>query len=271
MNPARLPAARRALETSITLETNEGVFRVPVRLVNPRAVDILEPELVCVPAGPFTMGSNDIDDGKPAHTVDLPEYWIGKHPVTNEEYAQFVRATGRAVPEGWQGNKPPSGKEKHPVVNVSWHDAVAYCRWLSEMTGKSYRLPTEAEWEKAARGTDRRQYPWGDQWDAKRCNTTEGGANSTTPVGQYPRGASPYGALDMAGNVWEWCSSLYQPYPYRADDGREDVTASAYRVLRGGSWSSDRYDARCACRYRGDPDNRYFIGFRCCACATSSL
>ena len=267
---------------SITLETNEGTFEAPVRLVGFGAIDtdMLEPELVHVPAGPFTMGSADIDDANPVHTIDLPEYWIGKYPVTNEEYARFVRATGHpapyvseswAQPYNWQGNNPPKGREKHPVVLVSWHDAVAYCRWLSEMTGKLYRLPTEAEWEKAARGTDGREYPWGNQWDARRANTSEGDAGSTTPVGQYPQGASPYGALDMAGNVWEWCSSLYQPYPYQADDGREDPSASDSRVLRGGSWNYDRDGTHCAFRDWYNPAYRGSIGFRCCASTRSSL
>jgi len=283
VEPARLPAVRRALEIPIILETNEGVLRVPVRAMNPRAIDVhvLEPELVHVPAGLFTMGSDEINEAKPVHTVNLPEYWIGKYPVTNEEYAVFVRATGHpapyvgeswAQPYNWQENNPPRGKEKHPVVLVSWHDAVAYCRWLSEMTGKPYRLPTEAEWEKAARGTDGRRYPWGNNWDAKRCNTQEAKAGGTTPVGQYPQGASPYGALDMAGNVWEWCSSLHQSYPYWADDGREDMAASGPRVLRGGAWDGDRGGARCADRSGNYPvDRNYYVGFRCCAVATSSL
>ena len=309
VDSGRLPAARRALEASITLETNEGVYSVPARVVNPSAMGIMVPELVRVPAGPFTMGSDEIDGAKPVNTVNLPEYWIGKYPVTNEEYACFIHATGypapyqsndQAKPYNWQGNNPPRGKEKHPVVLVNWHDAVAYCHWLSDETGEPYCLPTEAEWEKAARGTgkqvsalimkelliarleaeregaalgtDGRIYPWGYAWDAKQCNTQEGKAGSTTPVGQYPQGASPYGALDMAGNVWEWCSSLYQGYPYRPDDGREDMTSSGKRVLRGGSWISGRDGARCAVRLRSSPVGRSnVVGFRCCAVATSSL
>jgi formylglycine-generating enzyme required for sulfatase activity len=132
------------------------------------------------------------------------------------------------------------------VVLVSWHDAVAYCNWLAEVTGKPYHLPSEAEWEKGGRGSDGRIYPWGNQWDAKRCNSEEGSKGGTTPVGAYPHGASPHGLLDMAGNVWEWTRSLWgedwqKPsfkYPYDPDDGREDLNApaSVCRVLRGGSW-----------------------------------
>jgi formylglycine-generating enzyme required for sulfatase activity len=149
------------------------------------------------------------------------------------------------------------------VVNVAWHDAIAYCRWLSGKTGKTYRLSTEAEWEKAARGTDGREYPWGDKFDPSKCNTREGGVGTTTPVGTYPDGASPYGALDMAGNVWEWCQSLYKPYPYRLKDGCEDTEADGGRVFRGGSWYFGAGHARCACRDWLDPvDFPGSLGFR---------
>jgi formylglycine-generating enzyme required for sulfatase activity len=152
------------------------------------------------------------------------------------------------------------------VVNVSWHDAVAYCRWLSEVTGKSIRLPTEAEWEKAARGEkDQREYPWGDEWDPAKCNNSELGLGDTTPVGIFPAGASPYGVLDMLGNVWEWTVSHYRPYPYNPADGREDENAGddVARVLRGGSFYDSRRGVRCAARVRHDPDARYdSIGFR---------
>jgi len=160
------------------------------------------------------------------------------------------------------------------VVNVSWHDARAYCQWLSEATGKSYRLPNEAEWEKAARGTDGRIYPWGDEWDPQRCNTVEcSGQQDTSPVTAYPQGASPYGLLDVIGNVWEgtrslWGKRLRQPefkYPYDSTDGRENLDAASdvRRVLRGVSFFNDRRVARCAARYRYSPYNRYVsVGFR---------
>jgi formylglycine-generating enzyme required for sulfatase activity len=122
----------------------------------------IEPEMVLIPAGKFLMGSdpsvdkNARDNEQPQHTLHLPDYYLAKTPVTNAQYAAFVQATYRRQPEGWEHGKPPSGKEDHPVVHVSWHDAVAYCRWLSEVTGRPYRLPSEAEWEKGARGTDGR-------------------------------------------------------------------------------------------------------------------
>jgi len=142
------------------------------------------------------------------------------------------------------------------VVNITWHDAVAYCQWLSEATGKPYRLPTEAEWEKAARSSDGRRYPWGNEFDQNKCNTKEAGLGTTTPVGQYsPDGDSPYGCADMAGNVWEWTQSLwgenpYEPdfkYPYDPTDGRENLDAgnNILRVMRGGSFYNDQGTA-CA-------------------------
>ena len=173
-----------------------------------------EPEMIPIPAGEFLMGSDPrkdkdaFDSEQPQHTLYLPDYYIAKTPVTNAQYAAFVRS-GYPPPALWGGwQQPPRGKGDHPVVRVTWHDAIAYCRWLAEMTGKSYRLPSEAEWEKGARGSDGRIYPWGNRWDASRCNTYPGGPGDTTPVGTYPQGASPYGLLDMAGNVWDWCSTL---------------------------------------------------------------
>jgi formylglycine-generating enzyme required for sulfatase activity len=227
-----------------------------------------EPLTVHVPAGQFLMGSSDDDsdadpDEHPQRLVELPAYRIGRYPVTNAEYAAFVEAAGHKPPESWEGRKPPQGREDHPIVNVNWHDAVAYCQWLAESTGKHYRLPSEAEWEKAARGTDGRIYPWGNDWDVGRCNIREGGKGDTTSVGSYPQGASPYGLLDMAGNVWEWTLSLHRPYPYRSDDGREDPHAEDNRVLRGGSWLDYRRFARVSTRGTNVPDNFSFnVGFR---------
>jgi len=238
-----------------------------------------EPEMVLIPAGEFLMGSDlekdkGASDGEqPQHTLHLPDYSLAKTPVTNDQYAAFVAGTGQDPPEHWEGGKPPSGKGDHPVVHVTWHDAVAYCRWLAEATGKPYRFPSEAEWEKGARGTDGRIYPWGDKWDSRRCNSKEGGAGDTTPVGAYPDGVSPYGLLDMAGNAWEWTLSLWgkdweRPdfeYPYKPEDGRENLEAgdSILRVLRGGSFLNSGRLVRCARRYRLFPGYRFrSYGFR---------
>jgi formylglycine-generating enzyme required for sulfatase activity len=230
-----------------------------------------EPQMILIAGGTFVMGSDSRKDQnarrveRPQHTFYLPDYYLAKTPVTNAQYAAFVQATQRPPPSHWENDRPPKGKENHPVVRVSWYDAVAYCDWLSRLTGKPYRLPSEAEWEKAARGDEANLYPWGDRWDAKRCNSKESEIEDTTPVGAYPQGSSPYGLLDMAGNVWEWTSSLYRNYPYRDDDGREDLDSTEARVLRGGSWLNFYDSARSAYRRSYTPAYHSRIhGFRCC-------
>ena len=220
-----------------------------------------EPEMILITAGEFLMGSHPQKDKEaqsyeqPQHKLYLPEYWIAKTPATNAQYAAFVKATGYQAPQHWQNGKIPRGKEAHPVVYVLWDDAMAYCKWLAEATGKLYTLPSEAEWEKAARGTDGRIYPWGNTFDKSKCNTGESGIGDTTPVGKFPQGASPYGVLDMVGNVWEWTRSQWKGYPYDPADGREDVSVSACRVLRGGAFNDDERLARCA--YRDDRSPNY--------------
>jgi formylglycine-generating enzyme required for sulfatase activity/tRNA A-37 threonylcarbamoyl transferase component Bud32 len=202
-------------------------------------------EMVTIPAGTFLYG----DKKKEAH---LPEYCLARTPVTNLQYKAFVDATGHRAPHHWKKGHIPPGKDDHPVVYVSWEDAIAFCRWAG------CRLSTEQEWEKGARGTDGREYPWGDSWQGGRCNTFEAGIGDTTPVGRYPNGASPYGLLDMAGNVWEWCDDRY--------DAEHE-----YKVLRGGSWYFHSDGARSAGRYWYYPDYRYInIGFRCGMSPTSS-
>jgi formylglycine-generating enzyme required for sulfatase activity len=218
----------------------------------------------------------------PQHAMTLGEYAIARYPITNAEFAHFIEAGGYAQRDywteaGWQQKEAYGwthprrwhderfNTPSQPVVGVSWYEAVAYCRWLSAKSGKSYRLPTEAEWEKAARGTDGRRYPWGNRWNAALCNNGESGPGATTPVGQYsPAGDSPYGCADMAGNVWEWCSSLYQPYPYERGDGRENLEEQGNRVLRGGSWYNDNPAwVRCASRDGDLPGLNYgLLGFR---------
>jgi formylglycine-generating enzyme required for sulfatase activity len=191
-------------------------------------------EMVCIPAGVFLYG-----EGKEER--ELPEFWIGRTPITNAQYTRFVAATGHEPPAHWQGETPPAQIADHPVTHVSWHDAAAYAGWAGK------RLLSEEEWEKAARGSDGQAYPWGD-WAEGRCNTKEAGVGTTTPVGQYsPEGDSPYGCVDMAGNVFEWMASV---------DGK-------YRVLRGGSYNHDRTLAGCAFRIRHVPSYRYRnLGFR---------
>jgi hypothetical protein len=194
---------------------------------------------VWVPPGEYILGG---ELGFDVQVARLEQgFFIGRAPVTNSEYVRFVAATNHEPPKHWRGGTPPQEMANHPVVYVSWHDAVAYAEWAGG------RLPSQEEWEKAARGSDGRAYPWGDDFDPGRCNTKEGGAGTTTPVDRYsPQGDSPYGATGMAGNVWEWTAS---------EQG--DV-----RVLRGGSFDAQSL-ARCAFRLRSFPDGRFRLnGFR---------
>lgn len=238
----------------------------------PRRFDF-EPEMILIPAGEFLMGSDPKkdkyakEDEQPQHTLHLPDYYLAKTPITNAHYAAFVLASGHKLPRHWQNKQPPKGQENHPVVYVSWDDAVAYCGWLAETTGKPYRLPSEAEWEKGARGSDGRIYPWGNKWYAKRCNSAEGGKRDTMPVDAYPAGASPYGLLNMAGNVWEWCSTIWQDkaYPFQVQDEwtKGYLGRTGFRVLRGGAGSPYEQDVTCALRGWDNPDRWDFkIGFR---------
>jgi formylglycine-generating enzyme required for sulfatase activity len=254
--PPPLPGAETGKETA----ADSAVISSPIRL-----------ELVRVPAGPFLMGSDPKRDPRareneqPQRSVVLPELYIGKYPVTNAQFAVYVKAKGAGVPKHWQGGSIPDGKKEHPVVNVSWGDALAFCRWLSDATGQAFRLPTEAEWEKAARGMGDRIYPWGGtdpEKDKTLCNCDRW-VDDTTPVGKYPNGASSCRAMDLAGNVWEWTSSLYAGYPYDAEDGREIPSWAGLRVLRGGSFDFNPSYVRCSCRHWEAPNSMGdCIGFR---------
>ncbi len=215
-------------------------------------------EFMRVQAGRFLMGSNNGDsDEKPQHSVDLPyDYWIAHYLVTNEQYNTYVKSKGIKHPvNDWEK------KKDHPVTYVSWHDAISYCEWCNNLfkgeipAGMILRLPTEAEWEKAARGTDGREYPWGNVFDKNKCNTSESGKENTTPVGLYsPHGDSPYGCSDMAGNVWKWTYGLYKPYPYKPNDGRNKWNSSGDRCVRGGSWFGNFTYARVSFRLNRNPD-----------------
>ena len=222
-------------------------------------------ELLRVSAGKFLMGSQPdnrqaFDDEKPQHAVDIPyDYWMARFPVTNELYSAYVQSKGMKHPvDGWEK------KKDHPVTSIKWTDAMDYCNWSNILLkaelplGLILRLPSEAEWEKAARGTDGREYPWGNEFDKNKCNTSEGGKRNTTPVGFYsPQGNSPYGCADMAGNVWEWAHSLRKDYPYNVSDGREDEEGSG---------------ARCAARSVSDVDSfGSIIGFRVVASPAQRL
>jgi formylglycine-generating enzyme required for sulfatase activity/energy-coupling factor transporter ATP-binding protein EcfA2 len=246
-----------------------------------------------VPAGTFLMGTREEDiptllerfGGErewyewevPQHPVDLPAYYIARYPMTVAQFQAFVQESGYRAQRSWE---QCSSLENHPVVEVTWQDAQAYCAWLTEQLrassqtpkvlatrlregGWQVRLPTEAQWEKAARGTGGRIFPWGDKPDPSRANYSETGIVTTSTVGCFLGGVSPYGVLDMSGNVWEWCHSLYKPYPYKPDDDREDPEAKGRRVLRGGAFDLDQRLVRCAARVRVAPLSwNFVIGFR---------
>lgn len=232
-----------------------------------------EPDWVEIPGGKFVMGSTIDDpvaheDELPQHELHLELFWIAPVPITNAQYELFAQATGYGVPEHWQDGRVPRGREGHPVIGVAWQDVASYCRWLGRMTNRSVKLPSEAEWEKAARGTDGRIYPWGDRYELGRCNDRELQLGITTPVGIFPEGSSPYGVLDMSGNVWEWTRSRYCTYPYKPGDGREERGREVQQgsfVLRGGSFIEGRARLRCATRNSDSPHFRFDLinyGFR---------
>jgi len=243
------------------------------------------PGMILIPAGPFLMGTDAVDtnqeaqsvgfphpwyeDEHPLRTIDLPAFYIGKYEVTNGDYQEFVKAGYRPPPDWVNGSFPP-GLAAMPVVNVNWYEAMDYCHW------RRMRLPTEAEWEKAARGSKGQPYPWGDAFDLNRANVSAGPslAGAVRAVGQYETGKSPYGVYDMIGNVWEWTDSWYQAYP--GNRASNENFGTTYRVNRGlsfmsiGHISSDQYArvlsiiARASFRSYDYPTSRVSdVGFRC--------
>lgn len=243
-----------------------------------------------IPGGVYTLGAAGLPDA-PRHSVAVAAFRLARTPVTNRQYADFIAANGYTTEAYWptlgwrwatmrRVDRPafwgqsPYAHPDQPVVGVTWFEATAFACWLAAATGGDCHLPTEAEWEAAARGTDERLFPWGDVFDVRRANTAESGLGRPTPVTRYLAGASPWGALDMAGNVYEWVSTAWghnwqtldYPYPYRADDGREALDGSPARVMRGGSWFNPWPDACCAARARYLPGSRgSSIGFRLAA------
>ena len=234
-------------------------------------------QMFLVPSGQFSMGS-DLPDAQsneqPVTPVKLSCFYMARYPVTNAQYEQFDAAH--------RSKRAPWADDKHPVIYVSWTDAGAFCKWLSQRDGKSYRLPTEAEWEFAARGEDGLTFPWGGRLNAGnlanfadvrtnftwRDTTLDDGFAETSPVGTYPRGASPFGIEDMAGNVFEWCADWYEPYKGREVTNPTSVKNGQKRIYRGGSWKSRAASLRACCRNANISD--YFandVGFRVvCEC-----
>jgi formylglycine-generating enzyme required for sulfatase activity len=302
-----------------------GDPRFPVSIRN--KTKVIFPEMISIPAVVFRMGTSEEnekaikeqgaqiwDDEKPAHSVSLSEYSIGKYLVTNAEYRCFYEQggyntkaewwsedgrkwrTGAWEPDfswlpnedlkkqwkDWLAQRPVSRRDcpfywddpkwngaNLPVVGITWFEMEAYCNWLTHVAEKYFRLPTEAEWEHAARGTEELLWAWGNEWDSDKANTDEAEKKiaGTSPVGLYPHGASSYGIEDMSGNVWEWCSDWYSEDEYRnRKDGIQDPRGpekGRARVVRGGSWNDNRNLARCSYRGRREPDFFYdVIGFR---------
>lgn len=240
--------------------------------VTPRVSDKVSPPIMIeIPSGEFLLGTsednikllqlresdwayewsdNDLFVAEqPQHRVLLSAFEIARYPVTNADYHRFIWDVGHRLPRNWTGFTFREDTENHPVVGVSKLDAEAYIEWLNQKTGLTFKLPTEAEWERAARGTDGRLYPWGNTFDPWRCNTAESVKKGTTPVGFYsPSGDSPCGAADMVGNVWEWTQSLFVPYPYTPNTSQAAAKAKGRYVVRGGAWYYSRKLARCTAR-----------------------
>ena len=252
------------------------------------------PAPMAVTQGPFIMGTNfvpfgqtnetaDLDaerDEDPQTIVEVDTFFISRSATTVAEFRPFVEGDGYKnsdywIPHGWEWRKRNNIRtplnwnvlaeqsQDMPVRGLSWYEAEAYCRWLAIQTGEAYKLPAEAEWEKAARGSDGRKWPWGNSWNAACVHYKDSFPHQPVPVDNYGLGRSVYGCLQMSGNVYEWCSSAYLPYPYDGEDGREDLHGYYRRVLRGGCWLSDKTKVRCAHRFCASPEARnQAYGFR---------
>jgi len=228
------------------------------------------PVMVTIPEGEFMVGTSEdqirlllmqedwaqewfdsdlFEVEQPYHAVNLPAFEIGRTPVTNAEYYEFIMDTGYRAPRGWVGFTYKDETEDHPVTGINLEDCKAYIAWLNKRLLMNYRLPTEIEWEKAARGPDGRIYPWGNDFNPWRCNTIESGKMGTTSVGSFsPTGDSVYGVADMAGNVYQWTSSALTVYPYDPANLHENPKGKGKIVVRGGAWYYSRKLARCASR-----------------------
>ena len=234
----------------------------PVKPTDPADIPI-KPDLIDIPAGKFQMGRNDsLPTEAPAHEVTLNAFQMDKNEVTNAEYGQFIRQTNHAPPEQWGSIKPPVGQESLPVNNVSYDDAVAFAEWRSKRDGVKYRLPTEEEWEYAARNGDKDNlYPWGNSWQAGRAATLESGVGREQPVGTYPLGADRWGVQDLMGNVWEWTSS--KASVYQGNQLQLPAQYTDWIVVRGGSYSSQSSKTSATMRDWFAPNYKnQVLGFR---------
>ncbi len=294
--PEDAPPSAASQEAALETQTRQReIERRPQARKRARVPELLPPPFawIEIPAGQVTLVPDGYDKEesylKHATIFDVAAFAIAKYPITNAQYALFVEAGGyherrwwteagwRTREEGWawnsqKGTSEPTGNPwteptywqdaewngaDHPVVGVSWYEAMAFCRWLSEVSGEEVTLPSEQQWQRAAQGDDGRTFPWGDTWDSSRCNAGENGAGHTTSVYKYEEhGDSPFGAVDMAGNVWEWCLTAYET-------GDDTPEGDAHRVVRGGSWFIHQYYTRAAFRFWFNPSFCYiFVGFR---------
>jgi formylglycine-generating enzyme required for sulfatase activity len=238
---------------------------------------VADRDMILIPEGEFLMGSDRTDtegrgnefgfskplylDEHPQQPISLPAFYVDRTEVTQRMYRGFVVKTGARSPDHWVAGAPSKGTERHPVTGVDWYAAEAYCAW----SGK--RLPTEAEWEKAARGTDGLEFPWGNDYDGLKANTGDAQRGGVVDVGSYPDGRSPYGVDDLAGNAWEWTSDWYLPHPTSAHHSEQ--FGRRFKVLKGGGWGGVGHYAlpefyRSAYRFPSPPESRYIdFGFRC--------
>ena len=232
------------------------------------------PGMILIPKGKFIMGNNSGRiDARPAHEIYLDDYYIDKYEVSNKDYKKFIDATGYSAPNvdtnkypwakqyNWHNNTYPKGTENLPVVLVNWNDANAYAKWCGK------RLPTEAEWEKAAKGPNNLLFPWGNEWDSTKCNVSSSGIKTTLPVNSNKNGISGYGVFNMIGNVWEWCSDYYDKDYYKVSPkiSPKGPEVGATRIIRGGSWNTfGNNNFRCDSRESQFPSVKSLdIGFRC--------
>ncbi len=272
-HPDQIAKAEEALdganELGFTYEQEAVYQQLQAKLPGRRSTavrDSLKPAetpMVLVPAGEFTMGSTMADDEKPVHRVYLDAFYMDKYHETVGQYAKYLEATDKEAPPEWDIMNQPR-HQKRPVVNVSWFDAASYCKWAGK------RLPTEAEWEKAARGTDGRLYPWGNEAPT-RLHANFGKkkwANhmALVPVGMFELGKSPYGIYDLAGNAWEWVNDWYDHDYYKKSPTKnpQGPTSGKSKVVRGGNWLYVQEFLRSSFRFNAEPSGRQFgYGFRC--------
>lgn len=262
------PAPTPAGATPVLHLTPTPLYNLGFRGYAVRGVDFILPPLCPVPEGIFTMGSDSSQDAhtdeseRPQYQVPVGNFAISQYPLTVAEYRCAVQAQVVREPPKYANRRNQFAdwarqlkNLDHPVVCISLNDLSAYVKWIAQLSGQPWRLPTEAEWEKAARGADARLYPWGNAFDKNKCNTNKSWIGEPSSVGKYPDGASPYGAREMAGNVYEWTTSVFKPYPYLATDGRERGGPEDLYALRGGSFYFAPDYSRAAGRVNATPTN----------------